>query len=175
VHLYDPAHLQVRVDIPLADAAAVGVDQRAEVVISALPDRRFQGRVSRLVHEANLQKNTVEVKVAIEEPLPLLKPEMLARVHFLAAETKSEMRERVLVPERLLPIGEGSARTLWIVEQRVAGRGVAAARAIELGETRIDGWREVLSGLRAGDWVIVGPPAGLSPGDAVTIEGEDER
>lgn len=175
VHLYDPAHLQVRVDIPLADAAAVGVDQRAEVVISALPDRRFHGRVSRLVHEANLLKNTVEVKVAIEEPLPLLKPEMLARVHFLAAGAKTEARERILVPERLLPAGAGAEASLWIVVDRVAGRGTAAIRPVSLGETRIDGWREVVSGLRAGDWLISSPPAELAAGDSVTIEGEDER
>jgi RND family efflux transporter MFP subunit len=181
VHLYDPAHLQVRVDIPLADAAAVGVDQGAEVVISALPDRRFRGRVTRLVHEANLQKNTVEVKVAIEDPLPLLKPEMLARVHFLAAAAagsaagRSETRERILVPERLLPSDGGSAATLWVVERREGDRGTAAERAVELGETRVDGFREVHSGLSPGDLVIVSPPAGLSPGDAVTIESEDDR
>jgi len=180
VHLYDPAHLQVRVDIPLADAAAVGVGQSAEIVVSALPDRRFRGRVSRLVHEANLQKNTVEVKVAIEEPLPLLKPEMLARVHFLAAPSggvggESESRERILVPERLLPAGGGAAATLWVIERRVADRGVAAERAVELGETRVDGFREVVSGLRAGDLLIATPPPGLSGGDAVTIEGEDDR
>ncbi len=39
VHLYDPSSLQVRVDVPLADAANVGVGQLAEIIVDALPDR----------------------------------------------------------------------------------------------------------------------------------------
>jgi hypothetical protein len=127
------------------------------------------------VHEANLQKNTVEVKVEIEDPVPLLKPEMLARVRFLAESAGTGSRQRILVPERLLGATEGARTSLWVVEERDAERGVARLRPVELGETRVDGWREVTVGLRAGDWLISAPPAGLSAGDAVTIEGEDER
>src|SRR5688572_17944019 len=41
VRLYDPKKLQVRVDVPLADAAKVGVAQKAKVVVGVLPDRTF--------------------------------------------------------------------------------------------------------------------------------------
>ncbi len=174
LHLYDPAHLQVRVDVPLADAAAVGVDQNAEVIVSVLPDHRFLGRVSRMLHEADLQKNTVEVKVAIEDPNPLLKPEMLARVRFLTSGSRLETRQRLLVPERCL-IESGGASSVWVVDERLDDAGVAAQRALELGSTRIDGWREVTAGLQPGDWIIADPPANLEAGDAVTIGGEDDR
>ena len=68
VHIYDPARLQVRVDVPIADAASVGLDQLAEVIVDVLPDHVFTGKVTRVVHAADIAKNTVEVKVAIDEP-----------------------------------------------------------------------------------------------------------
>ena len=83
VHLYDPNKLQVRVDVPLADAAQVGIDQPAEITVDVLPETQFTGQVTRIVHEADIQKNTLEVKVAIHNPTAALKPEMLARVKFL--------------------------------------------------------------------------------------------
>jgi multidrug efflux pump subunit AcrA (membrane-fusion protein) len=65
VRLYDPKRLQVRVDVPLADAARVGVGQEAKVVVHVLPDREFRGRVTRISGEADLAKNTLQVKVAV--------------------------------------------------------------------------------------------------------------
>ncbi len=82
-HLYDPQRLQVRVDVPLADAANVSVGQRCELVVEILPDVVFAGEVTRITHEADLQKNTLQVKVRVIDPSPVLKPEMLTRVRFL--------------------------------------------------------------------------------------------
>jgi multidrug resistance efflux pump len=83
IHLYDPKKLQVRVDVPLADAAKVGVGMGARIVVGVLPDRTFDGVVSRIVQEADVAKNTLQVKVAITDPDAALKPEMLARVRFV--------------------------------------------------------------------------------------------
>lgn len=168
VHLYDPSSLQVRVDVPLADAGSVGVDQRVIVEVQAVPDRKFTARVTRLLHEADIQKNTVEVKASLDDPGPVLKPEMLARVRFLAGDLTVESRQRVLAPERLL----GSGTAVWVVASREQGRGVARRRAVTLGDVEIDGWREVTSGLQPGDLLIDAPPADLADGESVTIEGE---
>jgi multidrug efflux pump subunit AcrA (membrane-fusion protein) len=80
--LYDPEFLQVRVEVPLGDVAKIGVGTPAEIVTEALPDTVFRGRIIRVVHEANIQRNTVQVKVSIDQPVPTLKPEMLTRVRF---------------------------------------------------------------------------------------------
>ena len=68
MRLYDPKRLQVRVDVPLADAAKVRVGQQAKVVVGVLPDRTFDGEVTRVVHEADIQRNTLQVKVAHHRP-----------------------------------------------------------------------------------------------------------
>src|ERR1043165_676015 len=109
--LYDPSKLQVRVDVPLADAAKVGAGQRAKVSVEVLRDVVFDGEVTRVLHQADIQKNTLQVKVAIKNPRPELRPEMLARVQFIAIEKpdakEKEPTQSVLAPEKLIKNGGG--------------------------------------------------------------------
>jgi RND family efflux transporter MFP subunit len=177
VHIYDPASLQVRVDVPLADAANVGVGQEAEIIVEVLPDRVFRGRVTRVVNEADIAKNTVEVKVEIDDPIPALKPEMLARVRFLATvepETGEEaLRQRVFAPgDVLASTGDQTTASVLVVGRLRADRGRVEQRALTLGNTVIDGWREVTDGLRPGDLLVMNAPAGLEAGDRVRVLGE---
>ncbi len=166
--LYDPRHLQVRVDVPLADAARVGVGQPAEVVLDLLPDRVFRGEVSRFVHRADLAKNTVPVKVRLLDPDPRLKPDMLARVRLLPMAQQGQdlrgQRTRVFVPEIALRADTGGSAEATAVVVDADGAGTTEARRLDLGPARIDGWREVIDGLRAGEWVVLGepPPDGTS-------------
>ncbi len=151
VHLYDPAKLQVRADVPLADASGVGVGHPAEIIVDVLPDTVFTGEVTRFVHRADLQKNTVEAKVRIDDPTELLKPDMLARVRILqpaATGTGPATRlvDRVFVPEQAI-LPDGSVMT-------IGADGRAHKTPLTLGESTVDGWREVTSGLSHGDRVI---------------------
>jgi len=171
MHLYDPNKLQVRVDVPLADAAQVGIDQQAEVTVDVLPDTRFAGHVTRIVHEADIQKNTLQVKVAIRDPIPQLKPEMLARVRFLAGGPTDGGKEsalRAFVPERLLREQTGTSATLWLVTATHR----ATRRSITLGTNRQAGWIEVVSGINPGDVLIADPPEALKEGQRVRVAGE---
>lgn len=178
MHLYDPERLQVRVDVPLADAAAVGVGQPAQITLAVLPEHLFRGTVTRVVHEADIQKNTVEVKVAIEAPRSAIKPEMLARVRFLAGQETRERRSRRFVPRSAIE-GTGESARVWIVDGRKGSRGIAARRSVSIGPGRFDDsgqeWVEVASGLEPGDWLIVDPPAGLEPDERVVVEEEGAR
>ena len=170
VHVYDPRKLQVRVDVPLAEAARVGVGHEARIVVEVLPDRVFRGEVTRIVHEADLQKNTLQVKVRIDDPSPEIKPEMLARAQFLApAAPDGERRavERVLAPLRLIR-REGESGGLAFV----AAGGRAERRALGLGSARDGDWVEVTSGLSAGDRLIDAPIDDLRDGMRVRVIGE---
>jgi len=173
VHLYDPDHLQVRVDVPLADAAQVAVGQKSEITVEVLPDQTFSGHVTRIVHEADIQKNTVEVKVAIDSPPEELKPEMLARVRFLATASKAggALRQRVFAPERLVQ-RRGDRTIALIVAELVDGRGRIEQRDVSVGGRASDGWIEIADGLRPGDLLIADPAPGLEAGDRVEVVGE---
>ena len=171
VRLYDPKKLQVRVDVPLADAAKVGVGQKAKVVVGVLPDRTFEGVISRVVHEADIQKNTLQVKVAITDPIPDLKPEMLARVRFLStgnAGATTKQAQLVFAPENLIR-RDGDKSLAW-----VAAGGVAEQRSVELGTSRQDGWVSIASGLQPGDQLIAGDPSHLHSGAKVRVVGESD-
>jgi RND family efflux transporter MFP subunit len=172
VRLYDPAHLQVRVDVPLVDAAKVGVGQKAEVIVDVLPDRVYRGHVTRVVHEADVQKNTLQVKVAIENPTEEIKPEMLARARFLAIASKSaggqSDNQCILAPRRLVTRSDGEA-WVWLADQAA---GIAHRRAVEVGSRAVDDWVEITSGLTAGDRLIADAPASLSEGNRIRIIGE---
>lgn len=171
MRLYDPRKLQVRVDVPLADAAKVGVGQAAEVVVDVLPERVFKGRVTRIVNEADVQKNTLQVKVAIEDPVSDIKPEMLARARFLAgAAAGSEGQgQRLLLPESVLIRHAGGHIMVWLADQ---ARNVAVPRTVTVGGTTSDGWVEIETGVQPGDRVIADPSENLKDGGRIRIIGE---
>jgi len=173
VRLYDPAHLQVRVDVPLADAAKVAVGDTVEISTETLPGRTFRGVLSRLVHEANIQKNTMQVKVAIADPAAELKPEMLAKARIttkgraLSSTPGSQGQTSggpvVQAPKSALIEVAGSEASAWVVDLATSS---AQKRRVKLGRTTADSV-EVLDGLRPGDRVILEPPANLAPGTRV--------
>jgi RND family efflux transporter MFP subunit len=172
--LYDPNRLQVRVDVPLADAAAVYVGQSCEVVVDVLPDQVFTGEVVLMTNEADLQKNTLQVKVKVLDPDPLLRPEMLTRVKFLpggaqsgrTGDTADDGAVVVLAAASIDQGATGSAR-VWVVRER---RGLTGdARPVDVEVVSVaDGWAHVRGDLRAGDLVTVGAE-GLRSGQRVRI------
>ena len=173
VHLYDPEQLQVRADVPLADTANVKVGYPAKIIVDVLPNTTFEGEVLRFVHRADQQKNTVEAKVKILNPSPLLKPDMLARVKILqpervANEAGTWTEQHVFIPKSVLT--DESNPVVWVVSELVKGTGKAQRRTIELGSQEIDGWVEVLSGLSTGDKIITSEIS-FQNGDVVQIEG----
>ncbi|MHC4700665.1 MAG: efflux RND transporter periplasmic adaptor subunit, partial [Planctomycetota bacterium] len=170
VYLYDPQKLQVRADVPLADAAQVGVGQKAKIIVDVLPDEEFTGHISRIVHEADITKNTLEVKVAIDNPSPELKPEMLARVKFMGSESEdtNSTAMRIFVPERLCRDRSGDKARIWLV----TAQSTAKLQDITLGGNQQDGWVDVVSGLNLGDAVIADPADGLEDGQKVRTKGE---
>lgn len=192
--LYDPSKLQVRVDVPLADAAKVGVGTAAQISTEALPDVVFRGKVSRVVHEADVQRNTVQFKVAIENPAEgggALKPEMLTRVRFYGTPASPAHEDHaatgaggdeiagaassgtaLLVPESAVTKPHHGPLQVWIVDQRGGSSGaVAAVREVEA-RAAGSGVMEVGSGLRPGDRVIVESSRPLKEGARVRVLGE---
>lgn len=190
LRVYDPATLQVRVDVPLADAAKVGVGARAVVTTEALAEQSFTGVVSRVVHEANIQRNTVQFKVALDAPSPVLKPEMLTRVKLHGPTTRSSSRPSetsggaagdsdgaswgtMLVPtSAVTPAGEGKGR-VWIVDFG-GGSPLARLRDVTTAPSSDQGYVTVTSGLQLTDRVILDapPPPAIRDGTRLRILGE---
>lgn len=90
--LYDPAKVQVWADVTQRDAGRIKLGQRVSLSIDAEPNKTFAGRVVRIQPRASLQKNTVQVKVSVEDPSPMLRPDMSAKLTFHADEPASHAR-----------------------------------------------------------------------------------
>ncbi|MFI4898780.1 MAG: efflux RND transporter periplasmic adaptor subunit [Phycisphaerales bacterium JB059] len=174
VHLYDPSRIQVRVDVPLADAANVFVGQACEVVVEVLPDTTFRGEVLRVTHEADLQKNTLQVKVGVTDPSPLLRPEMLTRVKFLGDAAGGGTGSAQGAPPAsttLVPTGaireRGEIRDVLVVRSRRGDRGVVEAATVEIVEER-EGWSRVRGPIVPGALLVVGADE-VAPGERVRV------
>jgi RND family efflux transporter MFP subunit len=166
VSLYDPARLQVRVDVALADAGSIVAGQAAEVVVDVLPGKVFTGTVSRVLHVADISKNTLQAKVSIDAPSELMRPEMLARVRFMSSSTQqsSDTKQRsVLHIPRAALVGD----SVWVVENFDGSVGSAARRTVVSGREAGEGWVEIVEGLNPGDVVITTELAELKPGAKV--------
>lgn len=176
VTCYDPAHLQVRVDVSLADAGGLHLGQAARLTSAVTGDRAFDGEVVRIEGEADIARNTLQAKVLIEDPDPRLRPEMLCRVQFLShgggdtatatatGPTTDSGRLLLSLPAGRIDAAPQASARLWIVdaEQRARPRQVRFGR-------RASDRLVVADGLHAGDWVIVDPPAELTDGARVSV------
>lgn len=165
--LYDPAHLQVRVDVALADVGRLTVGQRARITCEALGDRVLDGTVTRIDGMADVARNTLQAKVALATSDPLLRPEMLCRVQFLGGTTATGTtgRVRLLLPASAVGESGNTQREVWTIDADDRARRVR----VRLGDRSGD-QIEVLDGLTAGGWVIRDPPNGLSVGERVRAQ-----
>ncbi|MEQ8846815.1 HlyD family efflux transporter periplasmic adaptor subunit [Botrimarina sp.] len=172
--LYDPKMLQVRVDVRLEDVPHVVVGQPAQIETAALAEP-ISGEVISITTFADIQKNTLQVKVAVLDPPAVLKPEMLAKVTFLAppsaaaSEADEEPPLRLFIPEQLASEGASGA-AVWAAD--LASR-TAVRKPISLGGPTAGGLVEVTSGLTPTDKLIVAGRESLTDGARVVVVGED--
>ncbi|MEE9395302.1 MAG: HlyD family efflux transporter periplasmic adaptor subunit [Planctomycetota bacterium] len=163
--LYDPANLRVRVDVPQNQIGLLAEGQLTRIQSESRREP-YQGRVLRIVQKADIQKVTLEVQVRIENPDQLLKPEMLAQVAFLAAETKNsaetESQRTILIPRRLI---DGS-NEVWVVD---GSSGRARRRSLTTAQAQGD-WVPVLSGLNLSDKLIDRGRGDVKEGSALRIK-----
>lgn len=84
--IFDPAQLQAWVDVNQRDSGGLFVGQQAELQTDALPNRPVAAFIDRIMPQANLQKNTVQVKLTIPEPPADFRPDLSVKVMFLPAD-----------------------------------------------------------------------------------------
>ncbi|MBK8975590.1 MAG: efflux RND transporter periplasmic adaptor subunit [Planctomycetes bacterium] len=86
VALYDPQRLRARIDVPFDSLAGIGAGQSVEIRSDAIGEQVVHGVVQRLVHEADLLKNTLRVQIGLLDPPRLLRPETLCRARFVGVQ-----------------------------------------------------------------------------------------
>lgn len=167
VELYDPAQLQARVDLPLDRAAGVETGQPVTVRSELLPDTSFPGEVVRIVGQADLQRNTLQVKVRLLETDPRLRPDMLCRAEFFprvpagdGSPAAGSAGVRTFVSERAV-VEAGDESFVWVLG---SGGERLERRPITLGSDTRENHRLVTAGLFPGDRVVLNPGSGFHAG-----------
>jgi RND family efflux transporter MFP subunit len=173
VTLYRPDMLQLRVDVRFEDIPKVSLGQPVEINNPAL-EEPLSGQVLFVSSEADIQKNTLQVKVAIDLPQPVFKPEMLVDVTFVApklADSVAEVSEelRLYVPQQLVRQDDAGS-FVWVADQ---SDGVARRTSITTGRPAAGGMVEVAAGLTLASRIISRGQEGLSDGDRIHVVNEE--
>ena len=174
VTMYQPEKLQVKVDVRFEDIPQVSLGQTVRIDNPAIQSP-LTGAVLFISSEADIQKNTLEVKVAIDSPPAVFKPEMLVDVTFLAPEIdpKDQPEEdsriwRIYVPKNLV-INVDGMTCVWIADRSAR---VARRVTVTLGDPGPDETVEITQGLNVSSRVITSPPENLKDGRRIKVTEE---
>ena len=168
--IVDMSSLEIEVDVSESYINRVRPEQPVEAVLDAYPDWRIPAHVITTVPSADRQKATVRVRIGFETESenkkvdPRILPDMGVKVSFLNERApRSEQaapRARLLVPKTAIRSENGTSIVFVVREDR------AERRAVRVGAA--DGERvEVISGINAGERVVVDGPATLVDGARV--------
>jgi RND family efflux transporter MFP subunit len=164
VTVADLSRMDVEADIPEEQMYRVVEGQPAEVSVTAVPTKRYRGRLRQITPMGDRTRATVKVKVEILDPDEKLFPELASTVHFLPDKNWAESdanRSFLFVPREAV-FQEDGRDCVWLVDDnlRVVKRKIEVANSHQ-GTTRVE------SGLNMDDKVILTPPNGLRDGDVV--------
>lgn len=164
--IVDMESREIEVDVNEAFINRVTDGQKAEAVLDAYPDWTLPCHVISIVPAADRQKATVKVRIGFDTLDPRILPDMGVKVRFLdnaAADTSAAARSAVELPASSVFEADGK-RYVWRVVDATLER-----VAVGTGAQRTDRI-EILSGISAGDSVVLQPTAELQEGDKVKVK-----
>ncbi len=157
IRIANLSDLRGQVDINEVDFRRVRMGQPAEVVPDAYPDRKYPAQVVKIYPQADRQKGTLKVEVKLAKADEYLRPDMSARINFLAEAAKDGAAPRVLAPKAALR-GEGESTFVWTVQGEQVKR-VSVRTGEDFGDSI-----QITSGLDGGEALIVSGPENLHEG-----------
>lgn len=166
VSIADLDSLQVEADVSESNLEQVRVGQPCEIQLDALPERRFAGAVHMIVPTADRTKATVLVKVRFLQRDARILPEMSARVAFLERPLSAqEQQPRTAVSRAAVVDRDGQPLVYRLAAERAEA--VPVTIGAQMGELL-----EIVSGVAAGDKVVIRPLDKIRDGSRVKLPGD---
>ena len=169
----DMTSLEIEVDVNESYINRVRAGQAVEASLDAYSDWQIPAHVIAIVPTADRQRATVRVRIGFEALDPRILPDMGVKVAFRETSVPpgealgSEGDVVSVRPGVIVPPGavrkDGSRDIVYVVRDDTVER-----RAVTLGDP-VDQDVVILSGLAAGETVVVDGPADLSDGDSVRV------
>jgi len=163
VSMADMSTLEVEADVAESSLSKIAVGQPAEILLDALPDTRFRGRISRIVPTVDRAKATVMTKVKFDAIDPRILPEMSAKVSFLSQEVTAE-QQKPMVAVATDAIVQRDGRTVVFVIRDDIATAVPVSTGKKVGDlTGITG------DVKSGDKAVLKPAANVVSGALVKV------
>jgi RND family efflux transporter MFP subunit len=166
VTVADLDHLDVETDVAENLLSRVTIGQPAEVAVSAVPGRRYHGKLRKIIPMGDRSRGTVKVKVEILDPDQYLFPELVATVHFLPDRALGNPLASgvfVFVPKAAV-IEQSGHFYVWVVDDHSRVR----KRRVEVVVSN-DELARVESGLKGGESVVLNPKPSLRDEELVKV------
>ncbi|MGA7157009.1 MAG: efflux RND transporter periplasmic adaptor subunit [Acidobacteriaceae bacterium] len=148
--LGDTHQVYVKGKVDESDIAKVYLGQAARIKVQSFPNRTFAGRVTKIAPLGVEKDNvtTFEVQISIDNPGGELKANMTANAEIVLEEHKNALT----VPEQAVLYDKDRNASVWVPDPH----GKDGHRVVRIKTGISNGSRmEVLSGLKAGDQVIL--------------------
>ena len=157
--LVDLDPMKVEVSVPERYLSQVVLGQSMEFSVAAFPKDHFKGEIYFISPQLDSATRTALVKARVPNPDRKLKGGMFANL-VLTLQLRDSA---IVVPEPAL-VSNGDAVTVFVVDDK----GMAQVRPVKVG-LRLAGKAELLSGVQAGDRVVVEGVQKLFPGASVKL------
>jgi RND family efflux transporter MFP subunit len=159
---------EIEVDVNESFINRVTEGQKTEAVLDAYPEWTIASHVVSIVPAAERQKATVKVRIGIDKLDPRILTDMGVKVRFLdnseaSGAATDTPRSIIEVPSSAVVSIDGK-QYVWRVIDDTADR-----IAVGTGNTRGDRI-EILSGISAGDSLVLQPTAQLQPGSKIKLK-----
>ncbi|MGC0773344.1 MAG: efflux RND transporter periplasmic adaptor subunit [Candidatus Acidiferrum sp.] len=159
---------EIEVDVNESYIARVKDKQPVTATLDAYPNWQIPCHVRTVIPTADRQKATVKVRISFDKLDPRILPDMGVKVTFLEDKPVKKGDAKAPTVAALLPNeairDDNGKKIVFLVKNDHLER-----RAVAVGNTQ-GTQTEILSGLVAGDAVVVGGPANLQDGQAVQIK-----
>ena len=156
VKIVDLNSLEISISVPETEISSYAVGSVADVTVAALSDAPFRARLVRKGVDASLVAHSYDCRLALETPLGELMPGMVCKVVFRSSSDGTG--EIPVIPASVIRT-DRVGRYVWtvnddsLVEKKYVTTGDFAGKGVK-----------ILSGLEAGDLLIVEGAAKVSTG-----------
>ena len=164
--LTNVAQVNAKISVPEAEISHLHVGDKVKLTVAALSGAIFRGTISEKGIDANPISHTYDVKVGITNPQGRLLPGMVCNAQ---VQGSAATPSHITVPPQSIELDVDNSRFVWTVVN-----GKAHQQPVTTGDFEGDGI-VILSGLKAGDQVIINGQQKVSEGMNVDTAKSDNR
>jgi membrane fusion protein, multidrug efflux system len=166
VRLEDISVMRLRFTVPQTDISKISLGQTIKISVDAYPQTEFSGKISAIEPAVNYQSGLIQVQADIPNNGGKLRSGMFARASIVLPTIK----DQVVLPQNAITFtlyGEN----VYVIQEKGGVKRVTQ-HVIKVGERRGND-AHILSGIKAGDEVVLSGQVRLSNDTKVKVEKND--